>query len=64
MALAKRKADKAAPHPQDPKVWLRQIDVLRAQGKTAQADAEMQRFRAAFPNYPAKPAAAADSQQR
>lgn len=64
MALAQRKADKTAPHPQDPKVWLRQIDALRVQGRTAQADAEMQRFRAAFPNYPAKSPAAADSQQR
>ncbi len=44
-------------HPKDPKVWLRQIEALRAQGKTAQADAEMQRFRAALPTYPAKPAA-------
>jgi hypothetical protein len=56
--LAKRQA--AAPphpqdHPQDPKTWLQQIAALRAEGKTVQADAEMQRFRATFPAYPAKP---------
>ncbi len=45
------------PHPKDPKVWLQRIEALRAQGRTAQADAEMQRFRAAFPTYPAKPTA-------
>jgi hypothetical protein len=61
-ALAKRQtgqaagaATAAAPPPRDPKTWLRQIDALRAEGKTAQADAEMQRFRAIFPAYPAKP---------
>ena len=54
-AAAKSKAASAsADHPQDPKVWLQQIDALRAQGKTAQADAEMQRFRAAFPGYTPK----------
>jgi hypothetical protein len=55
--LAKRKAEAAVPHPRDPRVWLREIDALRAHGKTAQADAEMQRFRAAFPSYPVQPAA-------
>ena len=48
-------APAAVPHPADPKVWLRQIDALRAAGKTGQADAEIQRFRAAFPGYVAKP---------
>jgi len=56
-ALAKSKA--GATHPQDPKVWLQQIEALRSQGKQAQADAEMQRFRAAFPTY-RLPAASAD----
>jgi hypothetical protein len=46
-------ADK--PHPADPKVWLQQIQTLRSHGKTAQADAEMQRFKAAFPTYPIPP---------
>jgi hypothetical protein len=54
-ALAKRKAEAQPPHPQNPKVWLQQIEALRSQGKAAQADAEMQRFRAAFPAYPIEP---------
>jgi hypothetical protein len=41
----------AAPHPADPKVWLQQINALRAVGKTDQADAQMRRFKAAFPDY-------------
>jgi hypothetical protein len=58
-AASARKAAKAAagaPHPADPKVWLQQIDALRAAGKADQADAEMQRFKAAFPNYGTSPA--------
>jgi hypothetical protein len=51
--VTSRKA--AAPHPQNPKIWLQQIAALRAEGKSAQADAEMRRFRAIFPAYPAKP---------
>jgi len=61
-ALTKRKADAGAPQPPDPKVWLQQIAALRAAGKTAQADAEMHRFRAAFPGYPAKPDPSAASE--
>jgi hypothetical protein len=57
-ALARRAAV-AAPHPADPKVWLQQIDALRAAGKIEQADVEMRRFKAAFPNY-GSPAAAPD----
>jgi hypothetical protein len=52
----------APPHPQDPKAWLQHIAALRAEGKTAQADAEMQRFRATFPDYPAKPSPPAPSE--
>lgn len=65
-ALAKRQADANAPPslPRDPKVWLKQIEVLRTEGKTAQADAEMRRFRAAFPTYPAKPESPAASEPR
>lgn len=58
-ALARRAAV-AAPHPADPKVWLQQIDALRAAGKIEQADAEMRRFKAAFPNYGAPAAAPPD----
>jgi hypothetical protein len=53
-AASVRKAAKAAavaPHPADPKAWLQQIDALRAAGKADQADAEMRRFKAVFPNY-------------
>jgi len=58
-AASARKAAKAAmvaPHPADPKVWLQQIAALRAAGKSDQADAEMRRFKAAFPDYRAPPA--------
>ncbi|HEY3786663.1 MAG TPA: hypothetical protein VGL55_15405 [Steroidobacteraceae bacterium] len=36
----------------DPAAWLRHIETLRARGETAEADAELRRFRAAFPDYP------------
>jgi hypothetical protein len=36
----------------DPRAWLARIEALRAQGKPQQADAELQRLRAAFPDYP------------
>jgi hypothetical protein len=55
---AAKSAPAAAAHPVDPKVWLQQISDLRAAGKADQADAEMRRFKAAFPDY-AIPAAAA-----
>lgn len=52
----------APPHSRDPEAWLRQIDALRAEGKTAQADSEMQQFRAMFPAYSAKPRLPAPSE--
>jgi hypothetical protein len=52
--VAARSAAVAA-HPADPKVWLRQIEALRAAGQNDHAAAEMSRFRAAFPDYAAKP---------
>jgi hypothetical protein len=55
-------AGAAGPHPADPKAWLQQIDALRAAGKIERADAEMRRFRAAFPGYAAKPASPASSE--
>jgi hypothetical protein len=63
-ALAKRKANEvaAAPHPQDPKVWLQQIEALRAHGKNAQADAELRLFRAKFPGYATQPVPPASSE--
>jgi hypothetical protein len=36
----------------DPATWLRRIEALRAQGRTAEADAELRRFHQAFPDYP------------
>jgi hypothetical protein len=62
VAASARKAAKpaaVAPHPADPKVWLQQIQALRAAGKADQAEAEMQRFEAVFPNYGA-PSAPSD----
>jgi len=41
-------------HPSDPNDWLQQIEALRAAGKVGLADAEMRRFRAAFPGYAVK----------
>jgi hypothetical protein len=55
-------APAAGPHPADPKAWLQQIDALRAAGQIERADAEMRRFRAAFPSYAAKPAPPASSE--
>jgi len=43
------------PAPADPQAWLKQIQALRAAGKDAQADAQLRRFRAAFPGYPLAP---------
>jgi hypothetical protein len=54
-ALAKPKPAAAPTHPKDPETWLQQIADLRAEGKTAQADAEMQHFRATFPAYKPRP---------
>jgi hypothetical protein len=55
-------ASAAGQHPADPKAWLQQIDALRAAGQIERADAEMRRFRAAFPGYAAKPAPPASSE--
>jgi hypothetical protein len=46
----------AADAGRDPDAWLEQIRALRAAGKTAAADAEWRRFRAAFPSFPVGPA--------
>ena len=61
---AERKAETApaAAHPRDPKLWLQQIDTLRAEGKTAEADAEMRLFREAFPALVRKPLPAVPSE--
>lgn len=36
--------------PQDPEAWLERIEALRVAGRTAEADAELERFRQAFPD--------------
>jgi hypothetical protein len=43
-------ASQPAP-PTSPQTWMARINALRAAGKTAQADAELRRFRATFPGY-------------
>ena len=43
---------------QDPKAWLQWITALRSQGRTAEADAQLRRFRAAYPDFAVPPAAA------
>lgn len=55
-AALRKSADAAAPAaPTDPKAWLGRIAALRTAGKNTQADAELRRFRAAFPAYPVSP---------
>ena len=38
--------------PPEPTHWLAQIGALRRAGRTREADAELQRFRRAYPGYP------------
>ena len=58
---ATKSAVPPAGHPADPKLWLQQIGALRAVGKKDQADAEMVRFKKAFPDYAIPTAAPAAS---
>jgi hypothetical protein len=44
--------DAAAEAPAAPGPWLSQIEKLRNEGRTAEAEQEIKRFRAAFPAYP------------
>ncbi len=41
----------AAPRERDPVLWLEDINALRRAGLRAEADAEMRRFRSAYPVY-------------
>lgn len=43
---------KRAAKQEDPQVWLKRIEELRAQGKVAEADRELEAFRKAWPDYP------------
>ena len=47
-ALLKQKADNSMPQPED---WLRRIDELLRDGKTADAQEQVQAFHKAFPNF-------------
>jgi hypothetical protein len=38
------------PKQQDPDTWLERIEALRDEGRTAEADAELERFRQAYPD--------------
>jgi hypothetical protein len=55
-AAERRKSEAATPAldaaKRTPEQWLRDIEALRRAGRTADADAEMARFRAAYPRYP------------
>jgi len=50
------RASESAGATRDPQVWLKHINALRAAGHEVQADAELRRFRAAFPDYSVPPA--------
>ena len=41
----------ASPREREPAKWLADIAALRRAGRNAEADAEMRRFRSAYPNY-------------
>jgi hypothetical protein len=41
----------ASPREREPAKWLADIAALRRAGRDAEADAEMRRFRSAYPNY-------------
>ncbi len=64
-AAAETRVQPAAQAESDPQAWLARIEALRAQGKQQQADAQLRRLRAAFPDYPitAAQSAAADAKR-
>jgi hypothetical protein len=41
----------ASPRERNPALWLQDIDALRRAGRRNEADAEMRRFRSAYPDY-------------
>jgi len=63
-AASAKSAPGATGAPRDPQTWLDEISALRAQGKTAEADAQLRRFRQAFPDYPLDAPAPAHEPQR
>ncbi len=50
----------ASPQSADPAAWLAEIAALREAGQTAAADAQLQRLRAAYPNFAAADTDAAE----
>jgi hypothetical protein len=51
-SLAERLQHYNADAPPEPTHWLAEIGALRRAGRTREADAELQRFRRAYPGYP------------
>lgn len=52
--LFKSEAPRAAlalPRERDPKLWLADINALRRAGRSGEAEAQMRRFRSAYPDY-------------
>ena len=45
------RAAPASPRERNPALWLEDISALRRAGRRSEADAEMRRFRSAYPGY-------------
>jgi hypothetical protein len=45
------RATPASPRERNPVLWLEDINALRRAGRSVEADAEMRRFRSAYPGY-------------
>jgi hypothetical protein len=45
------RATPASPRERNPALWLQDINALRRAGRSNEADAEMRRFRSAYPDY-------------
>jgi len=45
------RATPASPRERNPALWLEDINALRRAGRSTEADAEMRRFRSAYPGY-------------
>jgi hypothetical protein len=46
-----RRATPASPRERNPALWLEDINALRRAGRSNEADAELRRFRSAYPDY-------------
>ena len=45
------RATPASPRESNPALWIEDINALRRAGRRNEADAEMRRFRSAYPDY-------------